>query len=224
MSKKITIIVSLFIFCLLSITIFLFFNGNNSNQLLDTTWRVVSFNGEKINDEVLLTIDSDSVGFQICNNIGYGKVKITKDKIYFHAEPYSTMMACDEPLMSLESSFLSTFSEPFNYVIENGDLILTNGRNKVVFTVFNPLPIDFDTSLIEDVQARHEDSIMNVPGVVGVGIGECNGQLCLKVFLEEETPESKNIPSEIEGFQLEKEITGPIEIFQEEGNKNELDL
>jgi hypothetical protein len=52
---------------------------------------------------------------------------------------------------------------------------------------------------------------MNIPGVVGVGIGKCNKIPCIKVYLEKETPESKNIPKQLEGFKVDVEITGPIE-------------
>ncbi len=229
-TNKKTIIVFILTLVLLSVISFFFltlFNEKNSSQLVNTTWKVEQFNGEEINEQILFSIDSDSVGFTICNNIGYGKIKITKEKIYFHSEASSTMMACDEPLMSLESSFVNIFSEPFNYVIENEKLILQNGRDVVLLA---PYDSSFDVVSgsgmlsIEEVQAMHEPLIMNVPGVVGVGIGECNGQPCLKILLEKETPESKDIPIEIEGFKVEKEITGLIEILPEKDEAIELDL
>lgn len=63
---------------------------------------------------------------------------------------------------------------------------------------------------IEDVKVRYESSLMNTPGVVGVGIGECGSKPCIKVFLEKETPESKNIPKQLEGFKVDAEVTGPF--------------
>ena len=66
------------------------------------------------------------------------------------------------------------------------------------------------TPSIEEVKTQQESSLMSVPGVVGVGIGECNGRPCLTVYLEKETPESKTIPTEIEGFKVGKEVTGQI--------------
>jgi hypothetical protein len=51
---------------------------------------------------------------------------------------------------------------------------------------------------------------MNIPGVVGVDIGECDKIPCIKVYLEKETPESKNIPKQLEVFKVDVEITGPI--------------
>ena len=71
-------------------------------------------------------------------------------------------------------------------------------------------PITRDMEAIKDVKARYVSSLMNIPGVNGVGIGECNRILCLKVFLEKETPESKSIPKQLEGFKVDVEIIGPI--------------
>lgn len=69
-----------------------------------------------------------------------------------------------------------------------------------------------ETISIETIKTVNEASLMSVPGVVGVGIGECNAKPCVKVFLEKETPESKKIPTEINGFEVRKEVTGQINI------------
>ncbi len=42
---------------------------------------------------------------------------------------------------------------------------------------------------IERVQARHEDAIMAVPGVVGMGIGEKDGAPAFHVYVGARTPE-----------------------------------
>lgn len=76
---------------------------------------------------------------------------------------------------------------------------------------------------IEDVKARHEASLMNVQGVVGVGIGECDKQPCIKVYLDEETAESKNIPSQLEGFRVDVELTSPIEALGEVKIQTDID-
>jgi hypothetical protein len=55
---------------------------------------------------------------------------------------------------------------------------------------------------------------MNLRGVVGVGVGECDRQPCLKVFVEERTPELEDqIPEQIEGFKVDIEVSGPVEIL-----------
>ncbi|HMQ53570.1 MAG TPA: hypothetical protein PKE64_16035 [Anaerolineae bacterium] len=65
---------------------------------------------------------------------------------------------------------------------------------------------------IVEVQAKHEAQLMSLPGVVGVGIGECEGKPCLKVLVERKTPElERQIPSELEGFKVELEESGPLQ-------------
>ncbi len=64
---------------------------------------------------------------------------------------------------------------------------------------------------IEQVKEKYEDELMRISGVAGVGIGECNGAPCIKVYIEKETLETKNIPNQLEGFKIETEFTGPIE-------------
>jgi hypothetical protein len=71
------------------------------------------------------------------------------------------------------------------------------------------------TSPSDDIgtaKERHESSIMSVPGVVGVGIGECEGEPCIKVFVEDRTPElQRRIPERLEGFKVDIEATGPFQ-------------
>jgi hypothetical protein len=67
---------------------------------------------------------------------------------------------------------------------------------------------------IETVQEQYESQLMSLPGVVGVGIGDCNGKPCLKVFVEEKTPQLEGqIPTQLEGFEVDIEVTGPFEIL-----------
>lgn len=63
------------------------------------------------------------------------------------------------------------------------------------------------------VRARHEADLMAVPGVVGVGTGTCGEKECIKVLLEKETAQSKQIPKELEGVTVETEVTGAIEAY-----------
>jgi hypothetical protein len=65
---------------------------------------------------------------------------------------------------------------------------------------------------ILEVKNRHEDELMAINGVVGVGIGECNGLPCIVVYLEDDSEELKSrIPEWVEGFPVTTEVTGPIE-------------
>jgi len=63
------------------------------------------------------------------------------------------------------------------------------------------------------VQEQYEAQIMELPGVNGMGIGECEGQVCFQVFVDVMTPElERKIPDELEGFKVEIVEGGPIEI------------
>ena len=65
---------------------------------------------------------------------------------------------------------------------------------------------------IAAVQEKYTDQLMSLPGVVGIGIADCDGVLCLKVLLEHKTAESERaIPKELEGFTVVTEVTGRIE-------------
>ena len=67
-----------------------------------------------------------------------------------------------------------------------------------------PLP-----KTIEQVKEQYEAELMRIEGVVGVGIGECDGEPCIKVYLEKEI-HSMLFPIEIEGFKVDYEMTGPL--------------
>ena len=59
------------------------------------------------------------------------------------------------------------------------------------------------------VKERHEEELLNLPGVVGVGIGLSEGDVVIKVFLEEMTPELERVlPNTLEGFTVVPEVTG----------------
>ncbi|HET9581557.1 MAG TPA: hypothetical protein VFP76_01935 [Gemmatimonadota bacterium] len=55
------------------------------------------------------------------------------------------------------------------------------------------------------------DSVIDLPGVAGVGIGECDGRPCLKVFIERRSDELEAlIPRSMEGIPVDIEVTGEI--------------
>ncbi|MCZ6626102.1 MAG: hypothetical protein O7B35_18035 [Deltaproteobacteria bacterium] len=66
-------------------------------------------------------------------------------------------------------------------------------------------------STIETAQAKLTDRVMALPGVVGLGIGECKGAPCIKIFVVQKTPKLESeIPSTFEGFPVEMQVTGEI--------------
>lgn len=64
------------------------------------------------------------------------------------------------------------------------------------------------------VKERHEPDLLAVPGVVGVGIGNCNKKPCIKVFVDIRTPElERRIPKQLDGFEVSVEVTGSIQLL-----------
>lgn len=65
---------------------------------------------------------------------------------------------------------------------------------------------------IDDVIREHSDSLMAIPGVVGLYHGEDEeGRTCLKVMVKERTPElERRLPKNIEGYPVVIEETGEI--------------
>jgi hypothetical protein len=65
---------------------------------------------------------------------------------------------------------------------------------------------------IENVKDRHENRLMQLPGVVSVGIGrDPTGRPAITVGLSKRSPESeKQIPGEIEGHPVVVSVIGSI--------------
>ena len=64
---------------------------------------------------------------------------------------------------------------------------------------------------IAQVFAAHSDSLMLLPGVVGVGIGQCGDEPCIKVMAAYSSPElTARLPKRLEGYAVELQVTGPI--------------
>ncbi len=65
---------------------------------------------------------------------------------------------------------------------------------------------------IEVVLRESTERLMSLPGVVGIGIGECSGQPCIKVFVVKKTPDLlKQIPSTIEGYTVAVQESGEFQ-------------
>jgi hypothetical protein len=66
-----------------------------------------------------------------------------------------------------------------------------------------------DPPTIEEVQERHTPDWMELPGVVGTGIGLCDDEPCIRIFLSAPSPEAeKAIPERVEGYRVEVVVTG----------------
>lgn len=65
---------------------------------------------------------------------------------------------------------------------------------------------------IQEVNAKHAERFLAMPGVVSVGIGKNpDGQLVIVVGLDGPRPKTvEQIPKVLEGYPVRVEITGPI--------------
>lgn len=64
---------------------------------------------------------------------------------------------------------------------------------------------------IEDVQERHEQRLMAIPGVTGVGITLLNGQPAILIMVNQLTPElKKKLPDQLEGYAVKIEVSGEL--------------
>ena len=67
---------------------------------------------------------------------------------------------------------------------------------------------------IEKVLETNRESLMSIPGVVGVGIGGSVNSPSIVVMLRESTPELKRkLPRRLGGFPVQGEVTGEINAF-----------
>lgn len=65
---------------------------------------------------------------------------------------------------------------------------------------------------IELVKEQHESELMALAGVVGVGIGKCQGQPCIEVYLADESSNFRpEIPTQLNGYQVSTKVLGKIE-------------
>lgn len=65
---------------------------------------------------------------------------------------------------------------------------------------------------IEQVKQKYESDLLSIDGVIGVGISECDDKPCIKVYLENESPNLKQqIPKQLDGFKVDAQVTGAIE-------------
>ena len=68
---------------------------------------------------------------------------------------------------------------------------------------------------IQEVMKRNEDSLMKLPNVVGVGIGERQGEQIIKVLVKQKMPESslppeQIVPKRLEEYRTDVEEIGPV--------------
>jgi hypothetical protein len=68
---------------------------------------------------------------------------------------------------------------------------------------------------VESVRQKYEETLMGLPNVVGLGIGEKAGKEVIKVFVTQKLPESalqtkEIIPAVLEGWDVDVEEIGTV--------------
>ena len=98
------------------------------------------------------------------------------------------------------------------------------GERSVSPTATSPGPAsERDTPPAEmvEVKERHEDELLDIPGVVGVAIGrsETTGELVIQVLVNRMTDELREeLPEDLEGFPVEAVVAGEIGTQQDESS------
>lgn len=73
----------------------------------------------------------------------------------------------------------------------------------------DPPEEEVPVSTIQEVKDAHAEAWMELPGVVGVGIGLCDDEACIRVFLARPSPEAERaIPDRVDGYPVDLEVTG----------------
>ena len=68
---------------------------------------------------------------------------------------------------------------------------------------------------LEEILRERTDSLMSMPGVVGIAQGLCDGKPCITVFVAKKTSALlKAIPVSVEGYPVAVEETGEFRPFQ----------
>lgn len=64
---------------------------------------------------------------------------------------------------------------------------------------------------IGEVLARHTDSLMAIPGVVGVGEGRLDDRPAVQVLISQDSPAiRRNLPAQLGGFPVQVVVSGVI--------------
>lgn len=62
---------------------------------------------------------------------------------------------------------------------------------------------------IEEVIDQYAETLLAIPGVVGLGEGRCDGEPCIVIFVVEKTEELvQQLPEELEGYPVQIKETG----------------
>ena len=88
-------------------------------------------------------------------------------------------------------------------------------RLLIILLVLPAIAMSEDSKMpnsIKDVKTQHEERLLQIPGVVSVGIGlDENGKPAIIVGLERPDPETESqLPSQLEGYPVVVRIVGRV--------------
>ena len=64
---------------------------------------------------------------------------------------------------------------------------------------------------VAEVLAKHTDTWMKIPGVIGTGEGKSNGKPCIMIFTQHKSGAiRKKIPKIVDGYKVVFEQTGKV--------------
>lgn len=61
---------------------------------------------------------------------------------------------------------------------------------------------------ISEVIKRHSDELMAIPGVMGIAEGKSKGKPCIRIFVDSNFAQLKDLPSTLEGYLVQVEESG----------------
>jgi len=101
-----------------------------------TSWTLEEISGEAIPDGVEVTLEYD--GERISGNGGCnqysGGATFDDGTVTIDAELMSTMMACEDPAAAVEGQYLEALPRAAGFVVEDGELRLTDGDDEPLLT------------------------------------------------------------------------------------------
>lgn len=114
-------------------------------------------------------------------------------------------------------SATSTLGNPINRLFEATGLRVVGDSTCAAGQATAPSISDAEMARAVEVQARHERSILAMPGVVGIGIGlpDAGQRPVIEIYVERAGPdEARRFPPDLEGLPVRIIETGPFRAFR----------
>ena len=184
--------------------------ATSAEILTGTKWKLSAWSASS-SDPSRLTITADFRESQISGtsavNSYSGSYTATADGAFWVKDLQSTLVGSSDDAMHTESVYFDLLRQARKYKANETTLTLLDGANNDILTFHARSKND-----ILSVKNRYEGFLMDIPGVVGVGIGESDGNEYIVVMAEKRTPQvNKDVPKQLEEFPVVVEVTRPIE-------------